>query len=453
MSTTPFPYLTVCLAAACLASSLRPAASRSRAREERFDLLSDALDHMSQGLCMFDAAGRIVVCNRQYLRMYKLSPEVVKPGCTLRELIEHRKQNRIVHRRSRTILQRDHGQHRGRQDLEVGRERQRRPHRSCHQRRRCPTAAGSRRTRTSPNSRSCSSSATTWPSSRNAAASVDAAIAAFRTGMERCSRHLRRQRRRDESDGGDAFGRRQSRLAVRHQRGRGIKRSFDRGKDAAGATDELSNSIAEIARQITQTNSVVRIAVDEAQSTDGEMTTLAEFGAEDRRHRQAHPDHRRADQSAGAQRHDRSGARRRSGPRLRRRRLGSQIAGRADRQGDGSDRRADPRGAGIDRRAPSSRSGASPSACTRSSIMRRASPPRSSSRSAATGNISSNVASAARAAETVAEVLSDVAGAAAQTHVSAEIVLDTSQSVEAASRRSAPAHRELPRRRRVADRG
>ena len=29
--------------------------------------------------------------NRQYLRMYQLSADVVKPGCTLRELIEHRK--------------------------------------------------------------------------------------------------------------------------------------------------------------------------------------------------------------------------------------------------------------------------------------------------------------------------------------------------------------------------
>jgi methyl-accepting chemotaxis protein len=52
--------------------------------------------------------------------------------------------------------------------------------------------------------------------------------------------------------------------------------------------------------------------------------------------------------------------------------------------------------------------------------------------SAATNNISSNVASAAQATQTVAEVLSDVAGAATQTHMSAEVVLDTSQSVDAA---------------------
>ena len=40
---------------------------------------------------MFDAQARIVVCNSRYIEMYKLSPQVVRPGCTLRELIQHRK--------------------------------------------------------------------------------------------------------------------------------------------------------------------------------------------------------------------------------------------------------------------------------------------------------------------------------------------------------------------------
>jgi diguanylate cyclase (GGDEF)-like protein len=47
---------------------------------------------MSQGLCMFNEAAEIVVCNRAYLRMYALSPDIVKPGCTLRRLIEHRQE-------------------------------------------------------------------------------------------------------------------------------------------------------------------------------------------------------------------------------------------------------------------------------------------------------------------------------------------------------------------------
>jgi methyl-accepting chemotaxis protein len=54
-------------------------------------LVSMALDNMSQGLCMFDAQTRIVVRNRRYLEMYGLSSAIVKPGCTLKELIQHRK--------------------------------------------------------------------------------------------------------------------------------------------------------------------------------------------------------------------------------------------------------------------------------------------------------------------------------------------------------------------------
>jgi diguanylate cyclase (GGDEF)-like protein len=55
----------------------------------RFDA---ALNNMSQGLCLFDAGARIVVCNQRYLEMYNLSAEVVRPGCTLRDLIAHRKE-------------------------------------------------------------------------------------------------------------------------------------------------------------------------------------------------------------------------------------------------------------------------------------------------------------------------------------------------------------------------
>jgi methyl-accepting chemotaxis protein len=52
--------------------------------------------------------------------------------------------------------------------------------------------------------------------------------------------------------------------------------------------------------------------------------------------------------------------------------------------------------------------------------------------SAATNNISSNVASAAQATQTMAHILNDVAGAATQTHTSAEVALDSSEAVHAA---------------------
>jgi diguanylate cyclase (GGDEF)-like protein len=49
-----------------------------------------ALSTMLQGLVMFDSSARLVVCNRRYLDMYGLSPDIVKPGCTLSELLNHR---------------------------------------------------------------------------------------------------------------------------------------------------------------------------------------------------------------------------------------------------------------------------------------------------------------------------------------------------------------------------
>jgi diguanylate cyclase (GGDEF)-like protein len=61
-----------------------------RQREQEFHA---ALENMSQGLIMFDASARVVVCNERYMQMYALSPEVAQPGHTLRELIDHRLAN------------------------------------------------------------------------------------------------------------------------------------------------------------------------------------------------------------------------------------------------------------------------------------------------------------------------------------------------------------------------
>ncbi len=52
--------------------------------------LATAINNMSQGLVMFDAAERIVVCNDLYIEMYGLSREIVKPGCTFLELLRYR---------------------------------------------------------------------------------------------------------------------------------------------------------------------------------------------------------------------------------------------------------------------------------------------------------------------------------------------------------------------------
>ena len=68
------------------AAALTTLSENLRTQNMRFDA---ALNNMVQGLCMFDAEQRLTVCNRRYLEMYGFSPDVVKPGITLREIMEY----------------------------------------------------------------------------------------------------------------------------------------------------------------------------------------------------------------------------------------------------------------------------------------------------------------------------------------------------------------------------
>ena len=167
MSTALFPYLVAGLAGALLAVAVGAiACGRVQAKMRR---LTDALDHMSQGLCMFDAAGRILVCNRPYMRMYKLSADVVKPGCTLRELLEHRRQTGLFtgdpDQYSKEIMD---GVAAGSISKWIVSASDGRTVHAINAP--MPNGGWDLRTRASPNNKSCSSSATTLPGSRSGAA-------------------------------------------------------------------------------------------------------------------------------------------------------------------------------------------------------------------------------------------------------------------------------------------
>jgi PAS domain S-box-containing protein len=53
----------------------------------RFDV---AIDNMSQGLCFFEGNQRLIVCNRVYAEMYKLTQDLIRPGTTLSEIVDYR---------------------------------------------------------------------------------------------------------------------------------------------------------------------------------------------------------------------------------------------------------------------------------------------------------------------------------------------------------------------------
>lgn len=50
--------------------------------------LDAAVNNMSQGLCMFDASGRLVLCNDRFAEIYKLPRTDIKPGMTLFDVFE-----------------------------------------------------------------------------------------------------------------------------------------------------------------------------------------------------------------------------------------------------------------------------------------------------------------------------------------------------------------------------
>ncbi len=67
----------------------REAQSRLEAERLRLDT---AINNMSQGLILYDAAGYIVTCNRRYADMFGLSHDIIKPGCHIHQAMYHRKE-------------------------------------------------------------------------------------------------------------------------------------------------------------------------------------------------------------------------------------------------------------------------------------------------------------------------------------------------------------------------
>ncbi len=49
-----------------------------------------ALNNMTHGLCMFDVEQKLIVCNKTYVQMYDLTPELARPGTTLHAIESYR---------------------------------------------------------------------------------------------------------------------------------------------------------------------------------------------------------------------------------------------------------------------------------------------------------------------------------------------------------------------------
>ena len=77
------------------------AEKRKRELERQNLRLDAAVNNISQGLCMFDARGRVVICNEPYARLYRLPKRLAKPGAALEDILGYLFDHGMVSARSR----------------------------------------------------------------------------------------------------------------------------------------------------------------------------------------------------------------------------------------------------------------------------------------------------------------------------------------------------------------
>ncbi len=236
--------------------------------------LRTAIDSMPQGLCMFDSAERLVVCNSQYYDMYNLTPADVAAGSTLSEVLEKRVAkgtfSRDLQQYRREFLD-SVGQ--GRTMVhEVKAETGRLLRVTNH-----PSAnggwIGTHEDVTERRQAEQRHAAMQLQEERRAV--IDNAIASFRRRAESLLQKVSNsaeQMRATAASLFDASGHTSQRAE------RAVKTSNEASSNvesAASAADELSNSIADIAQRLSHSADVVRSTVGEAQATNRDIEVLA----------------------------------------------------------------------------------------------------------------------------------------------------------------------------------
>ncbi len=233
-----------------------------------------ALDYMTQGLCMTDTDMRLIVCNKRYITMYGMSPAVVKPGVTLREILEHRAAM---------------GQFAGNID-EYMRNIQDRLKRGEGQKVILSLADGRRISlaeQALPDGSwvathddvteqySVEQQRAAMQMQEERRASVENAISSFRGRVENVLRMVGESAGAMKTTASTLFASSEQTST----QAEGAVRTTDKASNsvvtAAAAADELSISISEMSRQLSQTTGALRLAATEAQATNQQISALA----------------------------------------------------------------------------------------------------------------------------------------------------------------------------------
>ena len=276
LSTISATALSAVLAAivAQLAMSLTGAVlTRHQSRE--IEQIRTAMDSMAQGMCMFDAAERLVVCNAQYYKMYELTPDDVKPGSTLSEVLEKRV--------AKGTFSRDPQEYRkefltavalGRTIVHEVKSKGGRLLMVTNHPRKGGGWIGTHEDITERRQAELQRAMMQHQEQRRAV--IENAILTFRERVENLLRTVADSAGEMRATAASLFNasghtskRAESAVHTSNEASSNVE-------SAAFAADELSSSIAEIGRRLNQTTEVVRAAVDEAQVTNQDIGALAQ---------------------------------------------------------------------------------------------------------------------------------------------------------------------------------
>ena len=271
-STLAGPWLLA--AGLCIAAAIGVGLWYQRLRGQNLRLHS-ALDNMTQGLTVFDGQGRITLINRRYLDMYRLSPEVVKPGCMLRQLIQHRKDTGLfsgdVDAYCRMIMA---GAAKGESSSHYVTASDGRSVLAKNE----PLPGGgwvsTHEDVTDQQQAEQERAANRDQEQRRAA--IDQAIALFRPQVELLLSSVSDNATTMRATATDLFGSSERTSQRAETAVQAFNEASTNVETAAFAADELSRSIAEISRQLSHTSAIVGLATREARDTDKEIAGLAD---------------------------------------------------------------------------------------------------------------------------------------------------------------------------------
>ncbi len=233
-----------------------------------------ALDSMAQGLCMFDANERLVVCNKQYHEMYGLERGDVLPGATLTDVLQRRV--------AKGTFSKDPVQYRKEFLAEIAKGRTKVHEVKSSEGRillvmNHPMVGGGwiGTHEDITERRKAEQQHTTMQQQEERRAVVENAISAFRRRAETLLQSAAANANQMRSTAANLF----------NTSGRTSQRADDavhtsnkaagNVESAALAADELARSIAEIEQRVGQTADVVRLAVSEAQGANHDIEALA----------------------------------------------------------------------------------------------------------------------------------------------------------------------------------